>query len=321
MRTLVATCSLLLLASLANAQMDPGAAAAAQAQQAAMQAQEAAQQAMQQSMQAAQQANQDMMNAMNNANQTQQPCCLFTALPKFSLKAGTYAHSVTVKLTDAARDSVIYYTTDGWTPSTSSQRYKGPIVIDSTTTITAIAITPYTRPSPVVATKYVINGSAPATQAAAPATVALITTKDGKVILPQGTPITLVFTTDVNSKTAAVGDAVSLSLASDLVVGTTVIAQKGSPASATVIQVNKTGIGGAPGKVTIEVDSLQTTLGTIKLSGTVSKDGDAKLPNAAVLIPFAGPFTVFRHGTDAIVPTGTPLTVSTASDVPVPPSA
>jgi hypothetical protein len=50
---------------------------------------------------------------------------------------------------------------------------------------------------------------------------------------------------------------------------------------------------------------------TIKLSdftrGAAALEGEIKRPNAAVLIPVVGPFTLFRHSKDADIKTGTPF--------------
>ena len=51
----------------------------------------------------------------------------FAAAFKFSVKSGTYSKPTTVKITDSTRGATIYYTMDGWTPTTSSTRYVGPI--------------------------------------------------------------------------------------------------------------------------------------------------------------------------------------------------
>jgi endoglucanase len=62
------------------------------------------------------------------------------ATPTASPNGGTFTGTTNVTLTTATPDAVIYYTTDGSTPSTaSSLRYTEPFPISSTTTIRAIA--------------------------------------------------------------------------------------------------------------------------------------------------------------------------------------
>jgi hypothetical protein len=292
MRTYPAVFSLLLLPYLAAAQ-DPGMQAAQAAQQAAQQANQQAMQNMQQASQAAQLASQQAMQ--NDPG----PCCFaWTAPPKFSVKSGKYPGPTTVKITDATRGAVIYYTTDGWTPTINSTRYRGPIPVDSTTNLQAIAIAPYAARSLVVSAQYEINGS----PAGSPANNAVSAVNN----FPRATPVPLVFAADVSSKTASVGDKISLTLTEDLSVGNVVI-KKGATATATVTAVDPNGAGGAPGVLSFEVDSLQSAAGPIALQGGATKEGQAKPPNAAVLIPVVGPFTLFKHGADAIISKGTPF--------------
>jgi Chitobiase/beta-hexosaminidase C-terminal domain/Fn3 associated len=47
------------------------------------------------------------------------------ATPVFSCKTGTYATAQTVTITDATKGAVIYYTTNGATPTTASTRTPG----------------------------------------------------------------------------------------------------------------------------------------------------------------------------------------------------
>jgi len=309
MRTFLAFFCLLLLPYLVFAQ-DPGMQAAQAAQQAAQQAMQANQQAMQ----AAQQANQQAMQAMQQAQQNAdtfppQPCCIaFTAAPKFSLKGGKYSGPTTVKITDASRGAVIYYTTDGWAPTENSPRYRGPIEITSTTTLQAIAVAPYSVRSFVASAKFEIAG-VPANSANA----ALVPPPNAP---PNATLVPLVFDADVSSKTASVGDKIPLTLSEDLLIGNLMV-KKGSPATATVTAVDPTGAGGAPGVITFEVDSLQSDIGPIVLSGGATREGDAKPPNAAILIPLVGPFIVFKHGTDAVITKGTPFTAYIDPNTPV----
>lgn len=124
----------------------------------------------------------------------------------------------------------------------------------------------------------------------------------------------LVFASALNSSTATVGDKISLTLADDIKVGTEIVAQKGSAASGTVILVDKAGAGGLPGQVNFEVNSLDAKGTTVKLLGSAAKEGQAKPPNAAILIPVVGPFTLFKHGTDAVIKQGAIFTAAVAED-------
>src|SRR5579859_1097009 len=267
---------------------------AAQAQDAATQATQAAQQAMQASQQASDQMNQQMMNASTTAS----PVVGFTAKPKISVKPGAQKSPVTVKLTDSTRGAIMYYTTDGWTPTAASRRYMGPITIDSTTNLQVIAISPYYLRSPVAAAVYTFpNSAAPPDQASSSASAN-----------PECIPVHLLFAQDVTSKTAEIGDKVLLTLADGLTVDGAVIAHKGDSATVTVTQVEKTGLGGAPCEIEFQVDALHTSLGLVTLRGAATLEGQASPPNAAVLIPVVGPLALFHHGKDADIKTGTPFT-------------
>jgi type II secretory pathway pseudopilin PulG len=314
-------------ATYAQAQ-DPGQMAA---QQATQQANQDALQAMQMTQQAARTAAQQAQMAQTD---TPTPPCCITTKPKFSVKPGNYDSTVTVKLTDKTRGAIIYYTTDGWTPTAASNRYLGPITINTTTTLQAIAIAPYSAVygrSLVVSGQYTIN--APATEASAtaatssappnpPATPEAVPKilPDGRIILPQGTPVPLVFGADVNSKTAEVGDLIPLTLSEDLKLGNVTVARKRSAAVGLIIQVDHNGIGGAPGDITFQVNSLTVNGSVIQLRGFATKEGEAKPPGAARLIPYAGAFTVLKHGTNAEITAGTPFTAYVNEDTPLPPA-
>ena len=258
---------------------------------------------------------QNLSDASNTTNTTPY-CCAYAAKPTFSVKPGTYSGTTTVKIRDATRGAVIYYTTDGWTPTAGSKRYTGPITIDSTTTLSAIAIVPgpYFGRSMVVSAQYTIAGTqaGPAKsltqEPAAPQNV------KGSAILRQGTPVHLVFSTGVSSKTADVGDKIQLTLAEDITAGDMVLVAKGAPAVATVTEADKTGAGGMPGNIVFQVESLDAHGTIVKLSGTAAKEGQPKPPNAAVLVPVVGVFTLFRHGKDAEIKPGTPVTAYVDAD-------
>jgi hemolysin activation/secretion protein len=143
MRTLLVFVMLAVSISFAQAQ-DAAQAAQQQAVQQALINSQIAQQNAQQAIQQAQQAAQTFQQA---AQSDPAPvCCSAAGKPRFSVKSGNYASAKTVRITDSTRGAIIYFTTNGWTPTTSSNRYMGPITIPATTTLQAIAVFPYYGP-------------------------------------------------------------------------------------------------------------------------------------------------------------------------------
>lgn len=324
MRTYLTLLTLALVAAFALAQ-DPGMQAAQQATQMATQA---AQQANDQMMQAAQQANQQaMQNAQQAAQNTSSCYRCGAAAPKFSVKPGAYSAAVTLKIKDSTRGAVIYYTTDGWTPTAASTRYMGPITIDSTTTLQAIAISPYGGRSRVATAVYTLNGvppTAPVAQSVVAApnappnevpNSASVPSASVKLLLPRGTAVPFVIASDVSSKTAEVGDKISLTLTEDLTAGDVVVVKKGTPAVATVTEVDKTGMGGAPGEVFFQMDSLQAGSVLIRLRGGAAKEGQDKVGKAVGLmfVPVV-PAGLFVHGKDAEIKRGASFTAFVDAD-------
>lgn len=80
------------------------------------------------------------------------------ATPTFSPLPGTYSAGQPVSLTDATSGAAIYYTLNGATPNTNSTLYAGPITLNSTTTINAIAVASGFSSSSVASGTYTITG-------------------------------------------------------------------------------------------------------------------------------------------------------------------
>lgn len=326
MRTLIAALTLLLIASITPAQIDPATQAMQAAQAAAQQSQQATLQAMQQAQQANQQAadaaRQAMLDTMNAANQSQTPYFIRVATPKFSVKPGTLASPTTIKITDSTRGAIIYYTTDGWTPTVASKRYLGPVPIDSTTTLQALAIVPGFGRSFIASAQYTLNSTslAPISTPQPPSlsSGASSLPAGDRLVVPKGTPVPLVFASNVTSHAASVGDAIPMALAEGLTFDGVLLARKGTPAVATVIQVDKNGAGGLPGMLSFQMESLDLNGLPIKLVGGAAREGEPRLPNVEVFIPVVGPFFAFKHGTEAIIKQGTPYTASIAADTTFP---
>ena len=81
--------------------------------------------------------------------------------PTFSPAAGTYTAAQSVTISDATSDTTIYYTTNGGTPTSSSTQYAGPILVNSTETINAIAVAMGDGDSAVSSAAYILNSSLP----------------------------------------------------------------------------------------------------------------------------------------------------------------
>jgi hypothetical protein len=78
-----------------------------------------------------------------------------TAAPVFSLSAGTYAGTQSVTITDGTAGAMIYFTTDGTTPTTQSALYNSPVPLTaSTVTLQAIAVAPDDLPSTITSAAY-----------------------------------------------------------------------------------------------------------------------------------------------------------------------
>jgi hypothetical protein len=303
---------LALSAALVQAQ-DPGTLAA---QQAAQIANQQAMIANQQAMQATQRANDAAMRASQQAAQNAQTICLHTvtARPKLSVKPGAYTSALQVKIRDASRGAVIYYTTDGWTPTVASARYTGPITIESTTTLRAIAIAPHAARSRVAAGTYSLNAATPHTTTAGSSVQLASAESTGKVVLPRGMVVPLVFASDLNSKTADVGDKITLTLAEDIKAGDMILVRKGAPAVGRITETDKSRAAGTPGEIIFEVESLDSDGTVIKLHGSAAKEGQDKYGTAAALMLPIGPWGLLEHGEEAVIKPGTPFTAYVDSD-------
>jgi N-acetylneuraminic acid mutarotase/protein involved in polysaccharide export with SLBB domain len=83
-----------------------------------------------------------------------------TATPVFSLASGIYSTAQTVSLSDGTPEATIHYTTDGSTPTTSSNVYGGGIPISPSTTLKAIAVATGLLNSAVATANYDITPAA-----------------------------------------------------------------------------------------------------------------------------------------------------------------
>jgi uncharacterized repeat protein (TIGR03803 family) len=81
--------------------------------------------------------------------------------PTISPDGGTFAKAESVTISDSLVGAVIYYTTDGSTPTVKSTLYSGPITVSTSETLTAIAtLIDYTN-SPAATAVFLIGPTAP----------------------------------------------------------------------------------------------------------------------------------------------------------------
>jgi hypothetical protein len=304
------TLLVLALASVFASAQDPGMMAAQQAsQQAVMDAQQANQQAMQNMQQASQTAAQNAQMASQNNGW---PVYEWTSPPKFSINPGTVAAGTTVRLKSRTHYAVIYYTTNGWTPTEASRKYEGPIKIDSTMHLQAIAVSPHAHESLIASAHYVVPGTPAAAEPAALST-------DG--VLHAGTRLKLVTDSTINSKTAQVGDAMKLELAQDVKVGDTVIVPKGTPVEAIITKADRAGHIGTPGDVEFEVRSLTVNGVQISLKGGETLEGANHYTRAKgfIFIPVVGVAGLAARGDEAEIKPGMTLSAAVTTDTTLQP--
>jgi len=303
---------LFVLGSLPAFGQDPGAMAAQQAMQQAIDANQQAIQASQQAMQASQQASQQAQQDMQNAQQNTAPLVGITRPPAFSVKAGTVTAGTTVRLKCPTHYAVLYYTTNGWTPTTSSRRYTGPIPITASTQLQAIAIAPNFVRSPIARAEYTVPGSP-----AEPQPLAL--SADG--VLRAGTRLHLVTGETINSKSVQVGDKIALQLDEDVTLGETVLVPKGTPVEATITQADRSGHLGTPGDIAFEVHSLTVHGTKIPLQGGEALEGANHYGSRNyMLIPVVGIIPALAtRGDEATIKPGMTFTAAVAADTPLHP--
>jgi len=127
-----------------------------------------------------------------------------TQAPVFSVPAGTYTSAQSVTITDGTSGAVIYYTTDGSTPTSSSTKYTGAITVSKSETLQAIATSASLAASGVTSAAYVI-GAAPTAVATPTFSVAAgtYTTAQTVSIVDATSGATIYYTTNGATPTAA----------------------------------------------------------------------------------------------------------------------
>src|SRR5256885_8422048 len=200
----------------------------------------------------------------------------------------TFTSSVAITLTDSTPGAVIYYTTNGSTPTTSSAAYTGPITVTTTQTIKAIAAASGYTTRAVASGTYTIQGAA-ATPALSPSGGTF--TSSVSVTITDSTPgATIYYTTDGSTPTAS---------------STTY----SGPLTVTTTQTIKA-IAAAPGYTTSAPASATYTIQVPAATPALSPGGGTFTSSVAVTLTDSTPGAPIYYTTDGSTPTtsSTPYT-------------
>jgi hypothetical protein len=215
-----------------------------------------------------------------------------------------------VILTTQNPDAVIYYTTDGWTPTELSSKYVTPININSNTRIQAFAVEPGKAPSPIVGASYTISGT--------PIPLPTDASISGATV-PKGTQIRFQTGNRISSATANPGDHFYVLLDQNLVVNGKTIAPRGMSVDALVTSVKPAGQNGRSGVIVFRLTFLNAHGVSIPLDGEyqlVAPDIGSQINHISdtSFVRVSGPMP---PGNEAKIEPGMLLTAAVAQDVPI----
>jgi len=228
-------------------------------------------------------------------------------LPKFSMKSGGVKAGTQIIVSCSTKGAVVYYSSTGWTPTTSSRQYTGPIPILTTTQLQAFATATGMANSPYAMATYTVQGP--------PLTVfPLEVGSDG--LLHAKTRLHLATAASVSSKTAKVGDKIPIVLDQDVKIGDSVAIPKGTPVDATLAAVMSSGTLGRPGSLQFAVHALDIKGTPIPLQGGERLDGTSHITRSVLMwVTVVGSIpAVVMHGGDAVIQPGMKFTVAVAAD-------
>jgi hypothetical protein len=130
--------------------------------EAALSANAQAQEMANQNMAAMQDAGSSSMDASNSDDDTpviQRPALPVTPKPVITPGGGTFKTSVQVTIADSDSEAAVFYTTNGKKPTTSSERYAGPIEVSGRTKVQALAFDVSMQPSGVVSKTFKVKAT------------------------------------------------------------------------------------------------------------------------------------------------------------------
>lgn len=129
-----------------------------------------------------------------------------------------------------------------------------------------------------------------------------------QVKLVNGTPVVLRLTEEVNSNTHNVNDIVHLEVARNVTVDGKIVIKNGTPATATITLLEKSGMAGEGGNVQISLDSTKSVDGQrIPLRANVTHEGKDEKGLAIGGGVICCPLLLLMKGKHAVIPQGTEI--------------
>ena len=133
-----------------------------------------------------------------------------------------------------------------------------------------------------------------------------------EVVVPDGTPLTVITLEEISSKTASEGDALTFKVDDDVVVNGRVVIAKGTIAKGTVSEVQKSGHMGKSGKLGIRLEQTATVDDQrVKLRASKGKEGDDKTGTVIALSLFVSPLFLLKKGSSPKIKAGTKISAYT----------
>jgi hypothetical protein len=136
------------------------------------------------------------------------------------------------------------------------------------------------------------------------------------VRLRDGTPIDLRMNQTISSKTAAVGEAVSLSLIEDVLVEGMPAVTKGVRVQGEITEAKKAGRMGKAGNLAMRVSSITAVDGQrVAVRARRESEGDSKVTSTVVLTVLFGPLGLLKSGKNATLEEGSRIGVFVDGDI------
>jgi hypothetical protein len=133
-----------------------------------------------------------------------------------------------------------------------------------------------------------------------------------KVVIPDGTEISAIFTETISSKTANEDDPITFKVDEDVVINGNVVIAKGSIIKGIVSRAKKSGFFGKGGELNVRLESGVTVDGQkIKVRASKGKEGGDKTGTTVALVVLFGPLGFLKKGKNAEIKEGTKIKVFT----------